>query len=296
MEQTSSFGFDSLKVDWSTVDWNELVPSADFQWSVGKTPFSQFQVPLVASLVYLVLLYGLQAFMKDRKALTLKYVTLVHNIILTCLSTVMFLGAAYGAYIKYQTQGFFAGLVCEQEPQPIHGWLFYWSYIFYLSKYYEFVDSFLLVLKKKPLIFLHVFHHFVMPYVCWAGLEGKWCLALWTSAFWNSFVHIWMYYYYSVSTLGYSPWWKKYLTALQIYQFVSGVFYTSIYFYYYFTDLSITFNKDYTISFDYKQGCTGDLWAVIGMFAVNCSFLYLFSKFFKEQYVQDRQTKRRKVQ
>jgi len=289
MELDSFLRSTSLRIDWSSLDWKQLIPSSDFQWDIGRTPFSQFQVPLVASLLYVVLLYGLQAFMKDRKALTLQKFTFVHNLFLTLLSTVMFIGTAYGAYLKYQSQGFFDGLVCEQEAQPMNGILFYWSYIFYLSKYYEFVDSFLLVVKKKPLIFLHVFHHFVMPYVCWAGLEGKWCMALWTSSFWNSFVHIWMYYYYSVSTLGYSPWWKKYLTGLQIYQFVSGVFYTMIYFYYYFSDLSITINDNYSISFDFTPGCTGELWAVIGMFSVNCSFLYLFSKFFKEQYLQDRQ-------
>lgn len=39
------------------------------------------------------------------------------------------------------------------------------AYIFYLSKYYEFVDTFILVLRKKPVIFLHVYHHAVMPAV-----------------------------------------------------------------------------------------------------------------------------------
>jgi len=296
MEQLSLLRPESLLVDWSSVEWSQFTQISDFQWTLGRTPFSHFQVPLMASIFYLTSLVGLRAFMKDRKAFVLKNVTFVHNVILTCLSTVMFLGSAYGAYLKYQSQGFFAGLVCEQDPNPIRGPLFYWSFIFYLSKYYEFIDSYLLVLKKKPLIFLHVFHHFVMPYVCWAGLEGKWCMALWTSSFWNSFVHIWMYYYYSVSTLGYSPWWRQYLTGLQIYQFVSGVFYTGIYFYYYFTDLEISFSENFMPSITYKQGCTGDLWALIGMFSVNCSFLYLFSKFFKEQYLEKRRTKQKKIE
>lgn len=287
---------DSLHIDWKSVDWSQLSPLSDFTWTMGKTPFSHFQVPFLASIFYLSSLYALKYFMKDRKALTLKGFTFVHNVILTVLSTVMFLGTSYGAYRKYQSQGFFHGLVCEQEAEPMHGALFYWSYIFYLSKYYEYIDSYLLVLKKKPLIFLHVFHHFVMPYVCWAGLEGKWCMALWTSSFWNSFVHIWMYYYYAVSTLGYYPWWRKYLTGLQIYQFVSGVAYTGIYFYYYFSDLTVTFGQNYMPTFNFKQGCTGELWAVIGMFSVNCSFLYLFAKFFKEQYLQDRKPSDKKRQ
>jgi len=191
----------------------------------------------------------------------------------------MFLGSFYGAYLKYKQQGLWAGLVCEQEQEPMKGQLFYWCYIFYLSKFYEFIDSYLLVLKKKPLIFLHVFHHLVMPFVCWAGLQGKWCMALWTSCFWNSFVHIFMYYYYAVSTIGISPWWKKYLTGLQIYQFVTGIVYTGIYFYYYFGGLRIG-----ATGLSYKQGCTGDFRAVLFMFTVNCSFLFLFVKFYLDTY------------
>jgi len=292
MEQVQA-GVDWFMFDGSNVDWNQLTQISDFKWTHGKTPFSQIQVPLTISIVYLISLFCLQTWMKERKPFVLKYPTFIHNLILTAISLVMFVGTFHGATLKYGSQGFWAGLVCEQESEPIRGPLFYWSYIFYISKFYELIDSVLLVLKKKPLIFLHVFHHFVMPYVCWAGLEGKWCMALWTSAFWNSFVHILMYYYYAVSTIGYSPWWKKHLTALQIYQFVSGVLYTGIYFYYYFKDIRIVLDG-YKISFDFSQGCTGELWAVILMFFVNCSFLFLFSKFFVEQYLdKSRQRKKR---
>jgi fatty acid elongase 3 len=86
--------------------------------------------------------------MKERKAYSLKFFSQVHNVILTLLSAAMFGGAAYGAYLKYNSQGFYAGLLCEQESDPMHGILWYWSYIFYLSKYYEFIDTYLLILKK----------------------------------------------------------------------------------------------------------------------------------------------------
>lgn len=66
-----------------------------------------------------------------------------------------------------------------------------------------------------------------------------------------------MYYYYTVSTIGIHPWWKvlikflteiyeqKHLTGLQIYQFVSGVVYTAVYFYYYFKDIKIEFESTF---------------------------------------------------
>jgi len=276
---------DWLYVDWGSLDWKQFLHINDFKWKVGETPFSHLQVPVVLSFSYLLSLYLLQNYMKDRKPLTLKGFTLVHNAFLSLLSLSMFLGASYGVFLKLQTQGFWAGLVCEQDADPMKGPLFYWSYIFYLSKFYEFVDSFLLVLKKKELIFLHMWHHLIMPFVCWAGLEGKWAMALWTSTFWNSFVHVLMYYYYAVATIGVHPWWKKHLTALQIYQFVSGVVYTSIYFYYYFQTITLSWNS-WIPSLSYTQGCTGDLWAISFMFSVNCSFLVLFSQFFANSYMR----------
>jgi len=271
--------------DWSKVEWKQLFSASEFHWKVGVTPFSNLQLPVLVGGVYLSTLFALQYFMRDKKALALKGFSFIHNVILTIWSVSMFLGASYGAILKYKSEGFWAGLVCEQNPDPMSGPLFFWSYIFYLSKFYELVDSYLLVLKKKPLIFLHVFHHFIMPFVCWAGLEGKWTMALWTSCFWNSFVHVWMYYYYAVSTIGYNPWWKRYLTILQIYQFVSGVVYTGIYFHYYFAKVSWV-TQGTSVSISVEKGCTGDLGAIMFMFAVNISFLILFSKWYVDNYYE----------
>jgi len=277
---------EGLYIDWASLDWKQFYSPHEFQWKYGTTPFSHFQVPILASIMYLISLFALKNFMKDRKPLSLKTITLVHNVFLTCISLVMFCGATYGAILKYREQGFWAGLVCEQDSQPIKGPLFYWTYIFYISKFYELIDTYLIVLKKKPIIFLHVWHHFVMPITCWAGLEGKWCLALWTSTFWNSFVHVLMYYYYTISTFGYNPWWKKHLTALQIFQFVNGFVYTLTFFYYYLDDFKITFSEPSILPIvTFTQGCTGDLRIVLLMFSVNCSFLVLFSQFFIENYI-----------
>jgi fatty acid elongase 3 len=302
MDQLQEFSVWFLDVDWTKVEWKQLVSMQDFHWKYGATPFSQLQVIVTISILYMISIFSLQNYMKDKKPLKLWLPSLLHNIFLTALSLVMFLGASYGAYLKFQSQGFWAGWVCEQDPEPIKGPLFFWSYIFYLSKFYELIDSYLIVLKKKPLIFLHVWHHFIMPYVCWAGLEGKWCMALWTSAFWNSFVHVLMYFYYTIATFGYSPWWKKHLTALQIYQFVSGVCYTSVYFYYYLKDIRwIGFHignsekrfPESLFPFSFQQGCTGDLWAVCFMFFVNNSFLVLFSKWYLENYSSSNKSSKR---
>lgn len=47
------------------------------------------------------------------------------------------------------------------------GRLFFWYYIFYLSKVYEFVDTWIQLLKKREPPFLHVWHHCTTFLLCW---------------------------------------------------------------------------------------------------------------------------------
>ncbi|CAG0892981.1 unnamed protein product [Cyprideis torosa] len=82
------------------------------------------------------------------------------------------------------------------------------------------------VLRKKNdhISLLHLVHHSVMPFNTWLGVKftpgGQ-------STFFgllNTNIHIIMYFYYTVAALGpkYQKylWWKKYLTTMQIVQFV----------------------------------------------------------------------------
>lgn len=99
-----------------------------------------------------------------------------------------------------------------------------WWYFF--AKFTELLDTVFFVLRKKnkQVTFLHVYHHVIMALYSWsylkfaAGGEGA------VLALLNSIVHIVMYSYYLLSGLG--PrfqkylWWKKYVTKLQLIQFV----------------------------------------------------------------------------
>ncbi|KAB0401053.1 hypothetical protein E2I00_003307 [Balaenoptera physalus] len=82
------------------------------------------------------------------------------------------------------------------------------------------------VLRKKSsqVTFLHVFHHTIMPWTWWFGVKFA-AGGLGTfHAFLNTAVHVVMYSYYGLCALGpaYQKylWWKKYLTSLQLVQFV----------------------------------------------------------------------------
>ena len=100
------------------------------------------------------------------------------------------------------------------------GRLFFWSYVYYLSKYYEFLDTALLLLKAKPASFLHVFHHTLVVMMAWLWLYSAQTLQ-WGGLLTNTAVHVVMYLYYYETTQGRFPWWKKYITSFQIVQFAS---------------------------------------------------------------------------
>ena len=84
---------------------------------------------------------------------------------------------------------------CEPRGTLPNGPLYYWSYIYYLSKYYELLDTVLQLLKGRPPphFFLHVYHHAVVLQMCWLWLEYSQSLQ-WGGLLFNTAVHVVMYY------------------------------------------------------------------------------------------------------
>ncbi|KTF86979.1 hypothetical protein cypCar_00015055 [Cyprinus carpio] len=83
------------------------------------------------------------------------------------------------------------------------------------------------VLRKKhsQVTFLHIFHHSVLPWTWWWGITLTPAGGMGSfHAMVNACVHVIMYTYYGLAAAG--PrfqkylWWKKYMTAIQLIQFV----------------------------------------------------------------------------
>lgn len=100
------------------------------------------------------------------------------------------------------------------------------AHLAYLIRYVDFADTLFFILRKKfaNVSALQVVHHFVSPIYGWMMLTwapgGHHTLG----GIFNCCVHIIMYSYYFLAAMGpqYKKylWWKRYLTRLQLVQFV----------------------------------------------------------------------------
>lgn len=96
------------------------------------------------------------------------------------------------------------------------------AYIFYLSKYFELADTFLLVIRAKTPSFLHVYHH-VVTVMCAYWLHLSHTPVFFVFILLNSAVHAVMYSYYAAALLGLRSSFKSLITVAQMLQFVVGI-------------------------------------------------------------------------
>ncbi|XP_050440915.1 elongation of very long chain fatty acids protein 4-like [Adelges cooleyi] len=235
-------------------------------WLFMSTPWPVFSI--LAVYLFFVLIYG-PKMMKKREPFNIKTIMMAYNFIQTVYNcyivSAMFITPGVSDYLK--------NYVCHPDETENSSLLirqFYsYSWHFFLSKVFDLLDTVFFVLRKKQshVSFLHVYHHVNMVITTWTylrffkGQQAILCGAL------NSTVHMIMYSYYFLSALGPHMqkylWWKKYLTRLQIFQFIIGLtFAVSLFFY----------------------DCSFPRVFAVYMIADVTLFLYLFVLFYKKTY------------
>eukprot|EP00850_Spirogloea_muscicola_P018781 SM000176S03112 [mRNA] locus=s176:61382:63446:+ [translate_table: standard] len=106
-------------------------------------------------------------------------------------------------------------------------------YTFYVSKLYEFMDTAIMLLRRnlRQVSYLHIYHHASISFIWWIMAYRCPGGDSYFSAGFNSFIHVIMYAYYLLAaTIAKEPqrrkkylFWGKYLTMLQMLQFVSFI-------------------------------------------------------------------------
>eukprot|EP01126_Amoeba_proteus_P042919 TRINITY_DN4677_c0_g1_i1.p1 TRINITY_DN4677_c0_g1~~TRINITY_DN4677_c0_g1_i1.p1 ORF type:complete len:289 (-),score=39.26 TRINITY_DN4677_c0_g1_i1:219-1085(-) len=177
------------------------------------------EVPVIMTVLYLSTIYFLQRYMADKKPYSLKTPLVLWNFSLALFSlvgTVMILPLHAGAIL---TRGLSYDL-CNYDEE----YLTPWTFIFCLSKIPEFLDTFFLVLRKRPVIFLHWYHHVATMWFCWMAVATQLqCGGAFATL--NLAVHSIMYTYFGFSSLGvrFPQLIRKGITSLQILQMVVGL-------------------------------------------------------------------------
>lgn len=147
------------------------------------------------------------------------------------------------------------------------------TYLYFINKYLELADTFFFIARKKfnQVTTLHVYHHAIMPlysygHIRWLpGGHEILCGVL------NTAVHILMYLYYLLAGIGPSMqpylWWKKYVTSIQLIQFVFCFFHSII------------------VAFGVVE--CGYPWQVslISMILLHVPFFYMFAQFYIKSYI-----------
>jgi len=250
-----------------------------------KVPFSNIWWPISITLAYCVVIYSIKQIMKDRKAPNLRSIAALHNIFLSTFSAVLLFLIVQNC-IPLWSQGLWSA-ICAPDGYPNFNKLQLLYYLNYLFKFYELLDTVFLAVSKKPLEFLHYYHHSATVWLTYTQLIGKSTMQ-WAPITLNLIVHVLMYYYYFVTALGGQVWWKKYLTTFQIVQFVIDICFV------YYGAVQWIIGEYYSHIWP-GVTCNADLVTTISGCGILSSYLLLFIQFFYKTYT-NRSSSHKKAQ
>lgn len=239
---------------------------------------NNWQIPIISVVLYLLLIIiGPKVMAQRGNGYELKIPLVMWNAFLCVFS---FIG-------MWKTMPFLLGNILSMSfkdtvcADPTQSWgegdTGLWSMLFAFSKLFELLDTLFIVLRKRPLLFLHWYHHVTVLLFCWSAystLEGS---GLYFIAM-NFSIHAVMYGYYCLQALKVCPNWfpVAILTLFQVVQMIIG---TGICIACWYYKLS-------------GQDCHASKPNLIAAAAMYGSYLYLFCDFAFRRYLQPKNSKK----
>mmetsp|Transcript_54620 Transcript_54620/g.116039 ORF Transcript_54620/g.116039 Transcript_54620/m.116039 type:complete len:307 (-) Transcript_54620:170-1090(-) len=230
--------------------------------------------PIWSCILYLILITVGRSHMEKNPAWSWRRVLAAWNLSLSLFSTIGFLRTA--PHLFHNLMSYPLREVMCGDPKETYGSgsTGLWVQLFILSKFPELLDTFFIVVHKKPLIFLHWYHHVTVLLFCWhsyvtASPPGLFFVTM------NYAVHAVMYGYYFLMAVGMRPRWFNpiVVTLMQIAQMAVGVSVTALGFYFYSNP------EEGRICNIQKENLTAG-------FIMYGSYFYLFLHFFLTRYIK----------
>ena len=180
--------------------------------------------PSLICVAYLALVFGGQRVMRDRKPFKLVDALALWNFSLSLFSFVGAYRTVPHLLHNVMSRSFESTICTAAADDWGDGATGLWVQLFIFSKVPELVDTAFIVLRKKPLIFLHWYHHVTVLLYCFHAYKTEAPQALYFVAM-NYTVHAVMYGYYCLMALRMKPKWLPpiVITFMQLSQMVVGV-------------------------------------------------------------------------
>ncbi|XP_064458316.1 very long chain fatty acid elongase 6-like isoform X1 [Ornithodoros turicata] len=178
--------------------------------------------------LYMLLIFGGQAYMAGRPAFTLRRPLQVWNALLAVFSIVGACRTLPELMHVLREFGFFHS-VCNNsyiEYDRVSG---FWTWMFVLSKVPELGDTIFIILRKRELIFLHWYHHITVLMFSWYFYQQHIAPARWYVVM-NYVVHSIMYSYFALCSfrVRLPRAISLVITTLQIMQMMMGAYVTAL--------------------------------------------------------------------
>lgn len=221
----------TMNVTDMTLDGSSIMESYNFLMVDLRDPRVDTW-PLMASIwpttliciiyVYVVKVAG-PKFMENREPYEIRKLMIVYNAFQTVFSFWMF-KESWAFFVTGDYSWHCQPVDYSNNDQALRILRVGWWYFF--SKFVDLLDTVFFIMRKKfnQVSPLHVIHHSTLPWLSWWGPRFVGGGHAVFGPFLNSGVHTVMYFYYLCAAFGPEVqkylWWKKYITTIQLVQFV----------------------------------------------------------------------------
>lgn len=185
------------------------------QWLVDTEPFL-----LKCVAVYVIAIFSIKYIMRDRKPFDLQTPLTVWNALLAVFSILgfVFTTPTFLSVISEHGLQHTYTHISDMQKGKTAG---YWTFLWVVSKIPELVDTLFIVARKRPLMFMHWYHHALTGWFAFVTFYEQNAYMIWV-VWLNYFIHSIMYTYYCLRAMKVRvpPQVSQQITGAQIVQFL----------------------------------------------------------------------------